>query len=77
MTIKYSGIVDNGTRCGIITYRNGKEDEKAEKVIEAIEKAGYLVNLIGCDDTTEAYFGVYDRYEYEEVKEIYMEVKRT
>ena len=77
MTIRYSGIIDNGTRCGIITYKNGKEDKKAEKVIEAIEKSGYRVDLICCDDITEAYFGVYDKDEYLEVKEIYMEAKRT
>lgn len=77
MTIKYSGTraCDNNTKTAIITYKNGKEDVKAEKVIEAIEDNGYSVELIDCDDTTEIYVSVWDRDEYEDVKNIYMDAK--
>ena len=77
MTIKYSGARNYDGSCAIITYKNGKEDEQAAKVIEALENEGYRVDLIGCDDTTEAYIEVYDRDEYDELKEIYMEAKRA
>lgn len=77
MKIMYSGIIDNGTRCAIITNKNGKEDKKAEKVIEAIENEGYKVSGIDWGDGTDIYVEVYDRDEYDELKEIYMEAKRA
>ncbi len=76
MNIRYSGKVQNGTRCGIITYKRC-EEEKALEVINAIENEGYAVNCISCDDTIEAYFSVFDNEEYDDVKEIYLEAKRA
>lgn len=77
MTIKYSGTRKYNTddRCAIITYKNGKEEEKADKIITAIEDNGYSVELVDCDETTEIYVSVWDRDEYEDVKNIYTDAK--
>lgn len=77
MTIKYNGIAENGTRCGVITYKNGKEDDKANRVIEALENEDYRCDLIGDDEITEIYVRVWDKDEFDEVKEIYLEAKRA
>lgn len=77
MTIKYSGISKNGTRCGIITYKNGKEDYKADRVLEALNSFDYKFGLISNDEVTEIYVDVWDKDEFDELKEIYLEAKRV
>ena len=61
----------------VIEWKN-KEEEKAQRVLDALDANAYTTDcLTGDGETSWAWFNVYDRDDYEEMKEIYLEAKRA
>ena len=75
MKISYLGIKD-GYRHGEIAYRN-IEETKADYILSVLKANGIKFFLSGDYETSAALFTVEDREEYEEIKEIYLEAKRS